>query len=259
MGQAQNHNKNLWFRWLKNNPSSSKKIDHQLFQVFLDTYLQKPKEGLALVDYQHVNIKTRKQLQTYLNAMSHISISQYNRKEQLAYWLNVYNALVINTILKHYPISSIQKINISPGLFSQGPWEAKLMTIENTPLSLNDIKDRIVRPIWNNERTLYAMNDGSIGAPNLYKTVFKSTMLEAQLNQQTRDYINCMRGVQVIQGKLVASELYQWYEQDFGHDKQAVIQHLKLYASPALLKQLDTIQTIDTYTYNWHLNTSVIQ
>lgn len=189
--------------------------------------------------------------------MSAISISHYHREEQLAYWLNLYNALVMNIVLEHYPISSIQDINISPGLFTAGPWEANVITIENSKLSLHDIKNRIIRPIWNDPRTLYALSNGSLGAPNLFSEPFKRKDLNKQLNQVASYYINCMRGVHVIGDKLIASELYQWYEEDFGDNKQDVIEHIKIFASPLLKRQLDKIKTIDTYTYNWHLNAAI--
>ncbi len=37
------------------------------------------------------------------------------------YWINLYNALTIKLVLDHYPVASIR--DISPGLFSFGPWD----------------------------------------------------------------------------------------------------------------------------------------
>ena len=47
-----------------------------------------------------------------------LPISTYNRKEQRAYWINLYNALTVKVILDHYPVKSIRKIK--PGLLSIG-------------------------------------------------------------------------------------------------------------------------------------------
>lgn len=50
-------------------------------------------------------------------------------------------------MLDHYPVASIRDIDISPGWFSDGPWNKKLVTIEGEAVSLNDIEHRILRPI----------------------------------------------------------------------------------------------------------------
>lgn len=47
---------------------------------------------------------------------------------QLAYWINLYNALIVNLVIDHYPISSITKIK--SGWFSFGPWDMKITEVE---------------------------------------------------------------------------------------------------------------------------------
>ncbi len=254
LGFAETMEKQLWVQWQQNNPLSEKRIDHHPWQHFLDTYLTKPKNGLNHVDYASVTKDDKKHLKDYLTYLSHIKISEYNRNEQLAYWLNLYNALAINLILQNYPVDSIQDINISPGLFTVGPWEANQITIENMPISLYDIRHRIVRAIWNDVRTLYAMHNTSIGAANLFHEAFDATKLDTQLNQAVSDYVNCPRGVNLVNGGLIVSRMYQWYEEDFGGNPKYVLKHLMQYAKPKLKKQLSKKNTITDYMYNWHLN-----
>ena len=66
-------------------------------------------------------------LSTYLDYMSNIKVTSLNRNEQMAYWINLYNALTIKVIPDNYPLDSIRKI--SSGLFSPGPWKLKLITV----------------------------------------------------------------------------------------------------------------------------------
>ncbi|HAT9084518.1 TPA: DUF547 domain-containing protein, partial [Legionella pneumophila subsp. pneumophila] len=190
----------------------------------------------------------------YIKNLSQIDIDNYNRQEQLAYWINLYNALTVLTVANYYPIANIQEINISPGLFSVGPWGANIITIKNTNLSLDDINNRIIRPIWNDPRTHYALNNATIGAPNLSKQAYQGSLLEQQLNDAAFKYINSLRGVHVIEGKLIVSKLYDWYEEDFGGTKKYVIKHLLQFAKEPLRNQLKHINTIDSYIYNWHIN-----
>ncbi|WP_298627477.1 DUF547 domain-containing protein [uncultured Legionella sp.] len=246
--------KSLWPQWEVNNPLSKEIISHQAWQNFLDKHIITNEEQINLIDYKNLSPQDINLLKEYIKTMSQIDINNYPRREQLAYWINLYNALTVQTVANYYPISNIQEINISPGLFSVGPWGANLITVKNTALTLDDINNRIIRPIWNDQRTHYALNNATIGAPNLSKKAYLGTRLEEQLNEAAITYVNSLRGVQVIEGRLVISKLYDWYEEDYGGTKQDVINHLVQFAHEPLLSQLKHINTIDSYVYNWHLN-----
>lgn len=246
--------KNLWPRWEVNNPLSKKTISHQLWQNFLDKHLTTNEEKISLVDYAHMNKEDKALLKAYIKEMTQIDINDYNRHEQLAYWINLYNALTVETVADYYPVVNIQEIRISPGVFSVGPWGANLVTIQKTPMSLDDINNRIIRPIWNDPRTHYTLNNATIGAPNLSKQAYLGPIIEQQLNKAVTIYINSLRGAQVIEGKLIISKIYDWYEEDFGGTKQYVLTHLSHYAKEPLKSQLKHINSIDSYTYNWHIN-----
>jgi len=250
-------NKNLWPIWQMTNPLSTEVIDHQEWQAFLTKHVVSNKEGINLVVYSSLTEADVDLLKNYISNMSKVNIDNYNRSEQLAYWLNLYNAVTVHTIASYYPVGSIEEINISPGLFSVGPWGAKLITINNIPLSLDEIHNRIIRPIWNDVRTHYAINNGAIGAPNLSKEAFRGSSMDMQLNQAATDYINSFRGAQVIEGKLIVSKIYEWFSDDFGGTKQHIITHLELFAKEPLINQLKHINTIDSYVYNWHLNSTI--
>ncbi|WP_371923177.1 MULTISPECIES: DUF547 domain-containing protein [Legionella] len=250
--------KNLWVKWGMNNPLSQKTISHKEWQDFLNCCVITNQEGINLVNYSKLTKADHDLLKRYIKHMSEVDIFDYNRNEQLAFWLNLYNALTVQTVAHYYPVASIQEINISPGLFSVGPWGANLITINDTQLSLEDIHNRIIRPVWNDPRTHYAINNGTIGAPNLSKQAFQANLLEKQLNDAAFRYINSLRGVQVIEGKIILSKIYEWFLEDFGGDEEGVLQHLTHYAHSALSQQLQSIQQINSYVYNWHLNSTAI-
>ncbi|WP_131793547.1 DUF547 domain-containing protein [Legionella brunensis] len=251
-------NKSLWPIWETNNPLSQAIIPHDEWQEFLNRRVITDDEGINLVDYANLTDADYDLLKSYITKMSHIDIDAYNRDEQLAFWLNLYNALTVQIIADYYPVGSIEEINISPGLFSIGPWGAKLVTINGTPLSLDEINNRIIRPVWNDPRTHYATNNGSIGAANLGKKAYRGTTIETALNDAASEYINSLRGAQVIEGELIVSKIYEWYNEDFGGSKADIITHLKQFAKEPLRSQLKHINTIDGYVYNWHLNSTIV-
>ena len=248
--------KDLWTRWEVSDPLSKKTINHQLWDQFLKNHIQKSHQGIHVIDYAHLPEKDLNLLHNYLWQMSQVPISTYNRREQLAFWLNIYNALVIKVVLEHYPVDTINDINISPGFFADGPWAANVVKIENISLSLHDIEHRIIRPIYNDPRTIYALNKAAVGSPNLEPQAFTGNNVDSVLNHCAKEYINSPRGMQIIQNKLVTSTLFKWYIDDFGGTEEAVINHLKEYAAPTLRKDLGSLTKIHRTFFNWHLNSA---
>jgi hypothetical protein len=229
----------LWERWTAHDESSTTTIDHSAWTKFLSLYLEKSADGVNRMRYVDIPQADRSRLDEHVARLATITISRFSRAEQRAFWINLYNALTVKVILDHYPVASIRDINISPGLFSIGPWGKKLVAIEGESLSLNDIEHRILRPIWKDPRIHYAVNCASIGCPNLMPLAFSPANTDLILEQGARDYVNHPRGVAIIDGKLVASKIYDWFKSDFGDSDQEVLAHIRRYAEPALRQKLE--------------------
>ncbi|MCB1827266.1 MAG: DUF547 domain-containing protein [Coxiellaceae bacterium] len=245
--------KKLWPRWQVNNPLSTKTNNYTFWDYFLKKYVHPNADGINLVAYGQVSDQDKESLHRFLREMSQIHIDTYNRKAQEAYWINIYNALTVDLILRHYPVKSIMDIKIS-GLFSPGPWGAKLIKVEEIPLSLNDIENRILRPIWNDQRIHYAINCAALSCPNLQRTAFTANNVDSLLNMATRQYVNSPRGTDIQNGQLILSTMYIWYKSDFGGNDDDIIDWLEIYANPVLQNRLKFIRKISKTQYNWGLN-----
>src|SRR4029450_5463405 len=138
----------LWPRWQQYNAQNPAQIDFTFWNSFLAKYVdaQHP-SGIHRLRYASVSAEDRQALEHFIVVLQTYPISTYNQQEQQVYWINLYNALTVSVILAHYPVASIRDIRLS-GLFSTGPWQAKLVTIEGEKVSLDDIEHRILRPIW---------------------------------------------------------------------------------------------------------------
>ncbi len=244
----------LWALWLKNDASNTVKIDHGTWDRLLKKYVIVAPAGINLVRYQTVGPEDQKLLKDYLRALQAIGISNYNRNEQKAYWVNLYNAAMVDLVLSRLPLASIRDVNISPGLFERGPWGAKLFTVEGEKLSLDDIEHRILRPIWKDNRVHYGVNWASLGSPNLQPTAYTSDNIEALLEKGAREFINHPRGVSVQKNKLQVSSVYVWFQEDFGRDAEELMEHWQKYAGPALLDALEKYQGGLAHDYDWRLN-----
>lgn len=243
----------LWERWNQQDAADQRSIDHASWNRFLATYVKPSADGMNRVAYADVSIQDKTTLDDYITTLSSLPITGYTRPQQFAYWVNLYNALTVKVILDHYPVKSIRDIDISPGLFADGPWRKALVTIEGEKVSLDDIEHRILRPVWADPRIHYAVNCASIGCPDLQTEAFTATNTERLLEKASRDYINHPRGVQVDGTGVTLSSIYNWFAPDFEKDG-GVLKHIKRYAEPDLKARLERVDQINGYTYDWALN-----
>lgn len=245
----------LWLRWQANDPTSTVQIDHTAWGVFLGKYLLTGHpSGINRLRYGEVTPADRRALTEYLDRMQKVPVSALNRAEQKAYWINLYNALTVKVVLDHYPVASIRDIDISPGWFSVGPWDAKLLRLEGEKVSLNDIEHRILRPIWRDNRVHYAVNCASLGCPNLQPEPFTAVNSESLLEKGAREYINHPRGVRIEGGSLTVSSIYDWFQVDFVGSERGVIEHLRRFADSPLQEKLNGVTGIAGYDYDWSVN-----
>ncbi len=243
----------LWARWATHRPEATEKIDHALWDKFLASYVRLGADGITRVNYRGVTAGDRGLLLNYLQKLQGTAISQFNQQEQLAFWINLYNALTVKVVLDHYPVESIREVDIS-GFFSNGPWDAQVAQVEGEKLSLNDIEHRILRPIWKDARLHYALNCASLGCPNLQLKAYTPTNAEALLEQAARDFINHPRGAAVIDGQLRVASIFVWYQEDFGASDEGLIAHLRKYAKGQLAAQLASYRGDLADDYDWRLN-----
>ena len=245
----------LWARWQKHDPANRKTVDHYVWNKFLEQYVVAPHpSGINRVRYQAVTPEDSKSLKAYLQAMQGVVISEYNRAEQKAYWINLYNAAVVDLVVGRFPLKSIRDINISPGLLARGPWGAKLLSVESERLSLDDIEHRILRPIWKDDRVHYALNYASLGCPNLQPAAYTGENTEALLERGAKEFINHPRGVAIQNGRLQVSSLYVWFQEDFGGGADGLMEHWQNYANPPLADALEKYSGGLAHEYDWRLN-----
>ncbi len=241
---------------------SAKTIDHAAWTALLKTYLKPSRDGVNRVDYRAFKAKGHSALKAYVARLQKVNVGSLDKKEQFAFWANLYNAKTIDVVLDHYPVSSIRKITISGGLFNilkssvgaGGPWKAKIMTVGGQRLSLDDVEHEIMRKVFKDPRVHYAVNCASIGCPNLASEAFVGAKLNRQLDAGAVAYVNHPRGISVSGGSVKASNIYKWFVADFGGNAAGVLRHMRKYAKPPLAAKLKGVTEIDSYAYDWALN-----
>ena len=241
----------LWPRWEAHNPNSTQVVDHSAWDRFLQQYLvTNDPSGVHLFPYGQVSPADRAILNNYIRSLESTQVSGLNKDEQLAYWVNMYNAVTIQLILNNYPLNSIRNI--------RRPWDTALVRIEGEQLTLNDIEHRILRPIWKDPRIHYVVNCASIGCPNLQPRAYTSTNWPELFDLAARQFINHPRGVNFSGSRPVFSSIFDWYQVDFGGNIQGVVTHMLNYAEGPTAVALNQFAQSNygrvRYEYDWNLN-----
>jgi hypothetical protein len=243
--------------WLSHDETNTSQVSHQAWQQILDKYLDaEHSSGVNRFDYASVKKIDRKRLDRYLDSLQAIDPRQLSRAEQLAYWVNLYNALTVQVVIMEYPVESIRRIRFLSSLF--GPWDKNLVKVQSKNLSLNDIEHGILRPIWNDPRIHFAVNCASIGCPNLIDTAFSAINSDRLMEAAAKDFINHRRGVEVSGDVLKLSSIFDWYGSDFGAHQSEIMDYIGgyLYRSSKVADRLNKSNSATEveYQYDWALN-----
>lgn len=179
---------------------------------------------------------------------SDIDISNLPRNEQLAFWLNLHNVVMIEQLAKEYPVKRPQDLKIGkPSTLLQ---DAKIINIQNTPLSLRDIREKIVYPNWRNPKVIYGFYLGDIGSPSIQNRAFSAKNVSQILDINAEEFVNSLRGFHVRNDKQYISRLYtdvaKFYFPNFNSDVEA---HITKFMRDDVKRQLTASATfsIDRY------------
>ena len=169
-------------------------------------------------DVYYRALKTeRGKLDGFVNFQAATAVDKLSRDEQLAFWLNAYNAMVLKTVVDHYPIAGrsseypAKSIRQIPGAFERLPHR-----VAGKTLTLDQIEQTIL-PGFNDPRVFFAIGRGSAGSGRLRSEAFVPARIEEQLAETAAE---CPTRAQCIRldregGKLHASSIFSWREKEF--------------------------------------------
>ncbi|WP_170785149.1 DUF547 domain-containing protein [Ruegeria lacuscaerulensis] len=229
------------------------RVDHRDWTTFLNRYVAPDAQGVNRMAYGQVSADDKARLDGYIEDLQAVDPAALTRDQQLAYWINMYNAVTVDVILENYPVASIRDIKDGP--LSIGPWNRPIVTVAGQSLTLNEIEHRIIRPEFNEPRIHYALNCAAVGCPNLMDRAWQADTLERDFAAAEHAYINDPRGVRFNDnGGLILSKIFIWFREDFGPNEQAVLTYVRTVADPDLEARLQDVSRVSAYSYDWALN-----
>ncbi|MFC1688035.1 DUF547 domain-containing protein [Pseudomonadota bacterium] len=173
----------------------------------------------------------------------------FNRNEQLAYWLNLYNFTLLNEVVKVYPKRKLNKLLKG----KKSILDQKLITVAGVSLSLNDIQHVILKQNYeNNPLVMYGLYQGIIGGPNIRKSAYTGVNVQRNLADNAAEFINSNRGTYAQDEKIFrASSLYdrnRGYFPDFQSDLK---KHLMAFLQGPEKRKLEFASTIKPDIDDW--------
>ena len=209
--------------------------NHKIF----DDILRANVSSSGKVNYAAIKSDKAK-LEGYLRELAGTNIKGLNRNEQLAYWINAYNAFTIKKIIDNYPVASITDLN------GGKPWDIKDIKLDGAVYSLNNIENDIIRPQFKEPRIHFAVNCAAKSCPPLLNRAWTASNLESNFEKQAKSFINDPSQNSISSGSAQVSKIFEWYGVDFGD--------LKTYLNKYAKTKIGSDVTIGFKDYDWSLN-----
>lgn len=223
--------------WAAHTAGSPATVDHRAWQLFLDRHSFKGADDVTRVAYAAVPGTDRELLDQYVAGLQRVPVGRLDRAEQLAFWLNLHNALMVRLVLDHLIARSPDDIAIG-GAFAHGPWTATLARVAGEPVSLQAIRTQALRPVFRDPRWHYGLCDASLGGPALPRSAFHGPTVDRALEDAAIAYVNHPRAVRIEADALVLNAFWRRHRDGFGGSDAAVLDHIAVYADRELRAEL---------------------
>jgi hypothetical protein len=234
----------------------------------LDRVLQQFVDENGLVDYKGLK-RQLANLNAYVAQIGEMSPKNQptlfaTDAHRLAYWLNVYNALAMKSVVEAYPVKSVRDIKWFYGFFNRTKH-----LVGQKEYTLKDIEHEIIRKQFPDPRIHAGLNCASMGCPKLPQKAYRGESLDADLEAHMHLFLREPRNVLIDRAnkRLYLSKILDefetdfvsWYKKQYANEKATIVDYLKLYVSEEDQKYLEKYPKIDIeyVKYDWRLNDQV--
>jgi len=211
-------------------------FNHNRWNVLLQKHVSEKGD----VDYSAIK-NNPIDLNVYIDLLGeNMPNEQWNNQDKLAYWINAYNAMTIDLIIKNYPVKSIQDI--------KDPWKQRLWKLGSKWYNLNEIEHQILRKM-NEPRIHFGIVCASYSCPKLQNEAFTALQLDAQLTAATKEFLADPNRNTITSDNIEVSKIFKWFSKDFKQNG-SIIDFLNQYSDVQISSKAKT----SFKDYNWNLN-----
>ena len=215
--------------------------DHDAF----DAILRERVNADGLVDYAAIKQHDVEKLGQYRNALEQADTSKLTRDEQLARYINLYNATVIHAVADRrregYTVAERNFALFKEPLVHLG---------ERKYVSLDHFEHEIIRKQFKDPRIHVALVCAARACPPLLNRAYRAADLDQTLDANMKRFVTDASRNQIDDPKreLRLSKIFEWYADDFG-GKDAVAAYVAQYAGKDVAGY-----RVSFLEYDWTLN-----
>ncbi len=186
-------------------PADGAELLHRPLDQILDVNVR---DGLV---YYRALKGARGRLDRYISSLN-VTPAVYqgwSTGQQMAFWVNAYNAFVLETVINHYPLQgTIKQI---PGAFDKTAWRAA-----GRAVTLDQIEKTIL-PDFKEPRLYLALGRGGVGSGRLRSEAYTADRLDKQLNDIEAEFVNDrhMYRLDRLANTIAVTPIVSWREADF--------------------------------------------
>ncbi|WP_419192571.1 DUF547 domain-containing protein [Kolteria novifilia] len=228
-------------------------VDYSIYDKLLHRYVEH-----GLVDYAawKAHPSDRASLTEFLEHAGCVDLSKSaSREAKLAYWINLYNALTLEGILREYPTTSIR--NHTSFVFGYNIWKDLLLTVDDEEFSLSDIEHKVLRKMGE-PRIHFAIVCASLGCPKLRSEAYVPGALDEQLSDSSRDFFAQTSKFRYESRTKTfrTSRILSWFAKDFGSSTAERLRTIAPYLpdEPARQAARRGEGSFAFLSYDWDLN-----
>lgn len=221
----------------------SNNVENTLDHTSWDKLLKQNVREDGLVAYEGFKAD-QKILNDYVQYLSEqVPDKSWSYEEQLAYFINVYNANTIKFIVDNYPVESIKKVNATIS-----PFLKNFIYIGEKEFSLADIEKGFLQEM-NEPRIHFAINCASISCPKLMREAYTAENVNELMDKAAKEFINSDKNV-ISENSAKVSEIFKWYKKDFLLKSNSIIDYINQYSDTKINPNVE----LNYIEYNWDLN-----
>ncbi|MFQ5796271.1 MAG: DUF547 domain-containing protein [Candidatus Bipolaricaulia bacterium] len=229
-------------------------FDHQLFTKVLQEFV----DDHGCVNYAALKTNSE-QFDHYLEQLAEASPESHPERfpapeDQLAYWINAYNAFVIAGVLEKYPIRSVLFVDF--GRF----FKRHRYVAGGKRYSLDEIEHQILRARFDEARVHFVLNCGAGSCPMLPHQAYEPHQLKQRLDEATHQFLSQDQNLRIDHERrtIYLSRILTRYAEDFAREEEADNEKVAVIRFVAHYLGIDP-QEIRDYRikplrYSWWLN-----
>jgi len=187
---------------------------HRPLDELLDLYVR---DGFV---YYRALESDRRRLDAYIAALDgpqSRNVATWPREEQIAFWLNAYNAWVLRAVVDHYPIRGTARAYPANSLRQiAGAFERTPRRAAGRALTLDQIETTILAG-FKDPRLYLALGRGAAGSGRLRSEAYAGSRLGAQLESVAKEFAagGTLLDIDEARGVVAVSPILSWREKDF--------------------------------------------